>query len=136
MDNQRCAWSNKKSNDLIEVKIESTNIFDPQSKYIILKVLPKHANRAKAFILFTKRYWWLFITLVALGFTTVVAGELLYNNLILYLGLLIFGVTLLFFPLATPTTVSLIGMRGSIFFVRLVGCVLLILSISELLKIL
>lgn len=124
MMSERCIWSNRKDPGTREITLTPVNRL---SRPETVRVCPAHEPRFRAFHAYADRYGNWFLALfglivfgafmsIPLGISEAVAGGAV---------LLATGVLMVVFPFATPQTVQMLGVRTSVFLVR-VSSVLLV----------
>lgn len=131
---RRCAWTYIQSSQVKEVRVEWINKFTPSEEDKILYVLPQYEARLRNFLDFAKRFWRTFLLLVTTETIAILVGAIFHNQMLIGASFISMGLTLIIFPFATPITMDLLGVRGSIAIARVTGIGVILLGALELLS--
>ena len=134
----KCMWCGRKSYDVKEVSILSTNPFAAKRHEIPFWVCPEHEESLRRFYDRVRRYGLLFIGLIVICLIVFI-GSLCWrvdNN---YLGPYLFtgsfaamGAVIFIFPFCSPTTFELMSIATSIKLARTIGVVIFALGAAGL----
>jgi hypothetical protein len=126
----KCIWTNRKSDRVIAIEIESSEQSSESKSSDTVYVLPEHEDDVRRFFSFAsgKRLLFLIgILAIPLVLGSVVMGLALAgfsNSVVLGFGgaaLVLFGFFLIALPIPTPETIKLMGIYKSVLSIRFVG---------------
>lgn len=130
----KCIWCNKKSYELKEITVLSTNLFAANRREIPYSVCPEHEEKLRGFYDRVRRYAFLFICLIAISLFGLVrsacwTGDNNYPAAYLFTASLAFvGLVFIIFPFCSQSTFDLMSIATSIKVTRIMGGVIFALG--------
>jgi hypothetical protein len=127
---KRCVWSHRHDPGTRPITLRPGERYAEETVW----VCPAHEEQFRRFYAYAARYGSTFIALIGLivlaGF-----GLVLFESSV-GLGLLLMGIgaVMLVFPFATPQTVQMLGVRTSVWLVRLGGLLMIGFGLYELVR--
>lgn len=137
MKKHRCIWTNRQSERVKEVKLLTMDRLGRNPREKSFYVLPGYEQKLIGFNDFLIRYKHIFLRLVfglpviPIVLVPFAISGFISGPIMVFIGggvTMLIGCTILFFPLATPETVGMFGLKKSIQIVRILGVVVVLLG--------
>lgn len=134
---QRCAWTGRASDRLVEVQLPGVNRFGRPTAPITVHVLPEHEDELRAHAERVRRYGTAFLVaivvlslLVAVTALLPLLGDAWRRPALVVTGIVLglMGLLIIALPFSTPETTAFFGVRRSIQIARVSGAVLVVLA--------